>query len=75
MQTVKRLNEKVTVYVGVLHDSYEDEKGRLVEYDQVIAGTWKGKTFKATSFPDLMTFDIDKKDFEEKVTDVYEYNQ
>lgn len=73
MQTVKRLNEKVTVYVGVLHDSYEDEKGRLVMYDQVIAGTWKGKTFKATSFPDLMTFDIDKKDFEEKVTDVYEY--
>lgn len=73
MQTVKRLNEKVTVYVGVLHDSYEDEKGRLVLYDQVIAGTWKRKTFKATSFPDLMTFDIDKKDFEEKVTDVYEY--
>ena len=73
MQTVKRQNDKVTVYVGVLHDFYEDEKGRVVLYDQVIAGTWKGKTFKATSFPDLMTFDISKKEFDEKVTDVFQY--
>ena len=73
MQTVKRQNEKVTVYVGVLHDTKKKEKGRMVLYDQVIAGTWKGKTFKATSFPDLMTFDISKKDFEEKVTDVFQY--
>lgn len=29
MQTVKRLNEKVTVYVGVLHDSYEDENKNI----------------------------------------------
>jgi hypothetical protein len=73
MQTVKRQNDKVTVYVGVLHDDYTDEKGRVVLYDQVIAGTWKGNTFKATSFPDLMTFDLSKKDFKEKVTDVFEY--
>ena len=73
MQTIKRLNEKVTVYVGVLHDSYEDEKGRVVLYDQVIAGTWKGNTFRAVDFPDGNTFVMTKKDFNEKVTDVFQY--
>jgi hypothetical protein len=73
MQTIKRLNEKVTVYVCVLHDSYEDEKGRLVLYDQVIAGTWKGNTFRAVDFPDGNTFVMTKKDFKEKVTDVFQY--
>lgn len=73
MQTVKRLNEKVKVYVGVYHGSYEDENGRLVLYDQVIAGTWKGKTFRAVDFPNGSSFELSKKDFEEKVTDVYEY--
>jgi hypothetical protein len=73
MSTIKRLNEKVTVYVGVLHDSYEDEKGRVVLYDQVIAGTWKGNIFRAVDFPDGNTFVMTKKDFKEKVTDVFQY--
>ena len=40
------------VYIGIIHDTYTDENGKEVAYSEVIAGTWKGKTFKAVDFPD-----------------------
>ena len=58
------------VYAGILHDTYTDENGKEVAYESVIAGTWKGNTFKAVDFPDRNSWDISKKDFEKKVTNV-----
>ena len=58
------------VYAGILHDTYTDENGKEVAYSEVIAGTWKGNTFKAVDFPDRDSWDISKKDFDKKVTNV-----
>ena len=60
------------IYAGILHDTYTDENGKEVPYDDKIVGFWKGKTFKCSDFPELMTFKITKEEFEKKVTEVRE---
>jgi hypothetical protein len=61
------------VYIGIIHDTYTDENGKKVAYSEVIAGTWKGKTFKAVDFPDRNVWDMSKKDFDKKVTNVFAF--
>ncbi len=60
------------IYAGILHDTYTDENGKEVPYDDKIVGFWKGKIFKCSDFPEQMTFEITKEDFEKKVTEVRE---
>ena len=61
------------VYIGIIHDTYTDENGKEVAYSEVIAGTWKGKTFEAVNFPDRNSWDMSKKDFDNKVTNVFAF--
>lgn len=58
------------IYSGILHDTYSDENGKEIPYEDKIVGYWKGKTFKCTSVPDFMFFEINKEDFEKKVSEV-----
>lgn len=50
------------ILAGILHDTYTDK----------IIGCLKGNIFNCVSIPDMMTFDMSKKDFMAKVTDIQE---
>lgn len=60
------------ILAGILHDTYTDEYGKEIAYTDKVVGALKGKTFKCISVPDFMSFDMSKKDFFEKVTDIQE---
>ena len=62
----------MTVYAGILHDSYTNEKGKEVSYTDKIIGCLKGNIYKCVSIPDMMSFDMSKKEFLAKVTDIKE---
>lgn len=60
------------ILAGILHDTYTDENGKEFAYTDKVVGALKGKTFKCISIPDFMSFDMSKKDFFAKVTDIQE---
>lgn len=60
------------VLAGILHDTYPDENGKEVPFTEKVVGALKGKIFKCVSIPDFMSFDMSKKDFFAKVTDIQE---
>ena len=62
----------MNILAGILNDSYPDENGKEVPYTDKVVGVLKGKTFKCVSIPDFMTFEMSKKDFYAKVTDIQE---
>lgn len=58
------------IYCGILHDTYPDENGKEVSYTDRVVGFWKRNVFKCVSMPDMMQFEMSKKDFESKVSEV-----
>ncbi len=58
------------ILAGILHDTYPDENGKETAYTDHIVGVWKRNVFKCVSVPDFMQFEISKKDFFAKVTDI-----
>lgn len=62
----------MTVFAGILHDTYPDENGKEIAYTEKIIAVRKKGFYKCTSLPDYDTFEMSAKDFKEKVTDVKE---
>jgi len=60
------------ILAGILHDTYTDENGKEIAYTDNVVGALKGKTFECVSVPDFMSFNMSKKDFFAKVTDIQE---
>ena len=60
------------ILAGILHDSYPDENGKEVAYTDKVVGVLKGNKVNVVSIPDFMTFEMSKKDFYAKVTNIQE---
>jgi hypothetical protein len=59
------------VYAGILHDTYTDENGKKIPYEDKVIGVLKDDTFKCVSITDIfMTFDMPKEDFLKKTEDL-----
>ena len=59
------------VIAGILHDTYTEEIGKEIPYEDKVIAVLKEDTFKCVSITDLfMTFDMPKEEFFEKVTDI-----
>ena len=58
------------IFAGILHDTYPDENGKEVAYTDKVIAVKKGKVYKCVSIPDFMNFEMSKKEFLEKVTDI-----
>lgn len=57
------------VIAGILHDSYTDENGKKIPYEEKVVGVLEDDTFKCTSIPEFTTYDMPKEEFFAKVTD------
>lgn len=58
------------VIAGILHDTYTDEDGKEVPYEDKIIGVLEDDTFQCISIPEFMTFDMPKEEFFAKVTGI-----
>lgn len=59
------------VIAGILHDTYTDETGKKIPYEEKVVGVLEDDTFKCVSITDLfMTFNMPKEEFFAKVTDI-----
>lgn len=58
------------VIAGILHDTYTDENGKEIPYEEKVIGVLEDDTFKCTSIPEMMTFAMPKEEFFAKVTDI-----
>jgi hypothetical protein len=59
------------VYAGILHDTYTDENGKKIPYEDKVIGVLKDDTFKCVSITDIfMTFDMPKEEFLKKTEDL-----
>lgn len=58
------------VIAGILHDSYTNENGKEIPFEEKVVGVLEDDTFKCTSIPEFSTYDIPKEDFFAKVTDM-----
>lgn len=58
------------VIAGILHDSYTDENGKEIPFEEKVVGVLEDDTFKCTSIPEFSTYDIPKEEFFAKVTDM-----
>lgn len=58
------------VIAGILHDSYTDENGKEIPFEEKVIGVLKDDTFNCTSIPEFMTFYMPKEEFFAKVTDI-----
>lgn len=58
------------VIAGILHDSYTDENGKEIPFEEKVVGVLEDDTFKCTSIPEFTTYDIPKEEFFAKVTDM-----
>ena len=43
------------VIAGILHDSYTDENGKEIPYEEKVVGVLEDDTFKCTSIPEFTT--------------------
>lgn len=60
----------MTVFAGILHDTYPDENGKEIAYTEKIVAVRKKGFYKCTSLPDFDTFEMSAKDFSEKVSEL-----
>lgn len=58
------------VIAGILHDSYTDENGKEIPFEEKVVGVLEDDTFKVTSIPEFTTYDMPKEEFYAKVTDM-----
>lgn len=58
------------VIAGILHDSYTDENGKKIPFEEKVVGVLEDDTFKCTSIPEFTTYDMPKEEFFAKVTDM-----
>lgn len=58
------------VIAGILHDSYTDENGKEIPFEEKVVGVLEDDTFKCTSIPEFTTYDMPKEEFYAKVTDM-----
>lgn len=58
------------VIAGILHDTYTDEDGKEIPYEEKVIAVLEDDTFKCTSIPEMMTFAMPKEEFFAKVTDI-----
>lgn len=58
------------VIAGILHDSYTDENGKEIPFEEKVVGVLEDDTFMCTSIPEFTTYDMPKEDFFAKVTDM-----
>lgn len=58
------------VIAGILHDSYTDENGKEIPYEEKVVGVLEDDTFKCTSIPEFTTYAMPKEEFFTKVTDM-----
>lgn len=58
------------VIAGILHDTYTDENGKEIPYEERVVGVLEDDTFKCTSIPEFDTFAKPKEEFFAKVTDM-----
>ena len=61
-----------TIWAGILHDTYPDENGVEVSYTEKVVAYKKGGKYELVSVPGFCTFQMSKKDFFSKVTDLKE---
>ena len=60
------------ILAGILYDTYSDENGKEVPYEDKVIGVLKGNKVNIVTIPDFMNYEMSKKDFFEKVTDIQE---
>ena len=58
------------VIAGILHDSYTNENGKEIPFEEKVVGVFEDDTFKCTSIPEFTTYDLPKEEFFAKVTDM-----
>ena len=58
------------VIAGILHDSYTDENGKEIPFEEKVVGVLEDDTFKCTSIPEFTTYDMPKEEFFAIVTDM-----
>lgn len=58
------------VIAGILHDSYTDENGKEILFEEKVVAILEDDTFKCVSIPEMMTFAMPKEEFFAKVTDI-----
>lgn len=58
------------VIAGILHDTYTDENGKKIPFEEKVIGVLEDDTFKCVSIPEMMTFDMTKEEFFAKVTGI-----
>jgi hypothetical protein len=58
------------VIAGILHDSYTNENGKEIPFEEKVVGVLEDDTFKCTSIPEFTTYDMPKEEFYAKVTDM-----
>ena len=58
------------VIAGILHDSYTDENGKEIPYEERVVGVLEDDTFKVIFITQITTYDIPKEEFFAKVTDM-----
>jgi hypothetical protein len=60
----------MTVLAGILHDSFTDENGKEIAYEEKVVAHLEGDNFRIVSIPDHMTFEMPKEEFLSKTTDM-----
>ena len=60
----------MTVYAAILHDTYTDEEGFEIPYEDRIIAVEDKDSFKCVSVPDMMTFNMLNEEFFNKCTDI-----
>ena len=60
----------MTVLAGILHDSFTDENGKEIAYDEKVVAHLVDDNFKVVSIPDHMFFEMPKEEFLSKTTDM-----
>ena len=60
----------MTVYSAILHDTYPDENGKEIAYDEKVVAHLEDDNFKVVSIPDYMIFEMPKEEFLSKTTDM-----
>ena len=61
----------MTVYRGILHDTYTDEDGKEIAYEDMVIAYREGEVYHCVSVPEYSTFDMAKGEFLDKVTDFH----
>lgn len=58
------------IITGIYKDTYTDEDGKKVPYEDKVVGVLEGEEFHVVSIPDFMTWREPKEEFLAKVTGI-----